>query len=431
MKLIVIMFISTAFGGYFTDNFLKYSTAYVSHSVNSPKYQEDRFAIVGGLDTGQLEVERTERQLEGDYQTSFGLRKIGRFKYEPKKGVKPAGNGGEWYSGSEWSPNQSATLGSVNGWEYLIKFSKGRQWGEDYSNQESWIRYTHDFFMIKVGYTQIGLEDVEYAHADLRLKKNISGIDVSVGLKHRQHPVYGFPATVLDTTWYSPNSAWWDFAEDALLYQDNMWWVEGAGFHGEGDVDFEKVQLYTEDPVTGEIIAIDDGPFYNNNGEFWGYDWFWEDENGVVVAQTDREFFLYHFPALLEEYIGGLKKDLGHQRETSLAIGLDLYHYTQNWWIHMWGNWLPYHYGHDKYSYHNANHLLEHQEMGMKDHMFMYMKPMWMEWDDYDFGAIVGIKLQNNLGIFAEGRYLDYWDRPAYDFKFGVNYQFVKFFKVF
>ena len=80
-----MIFISIAFSGYFTDNFLKYSTAYVSYSVNSPKYQEDRFAIVGGLDTGQLEVERTERQLEGDYQTSFGLRKIGRFKYESKQ----------------------------------------------------------------------------------------------------------------------------------------------------------------------------------------------------------------------------------------------------------------------------------------------------------------------------------------------------------
>ena len=69
--------------------------------------------------------------------------------------------------------------------------------------------------------------------------------------------------------------------------------------------------------------------------------------------------------------------------------------------------------------------------MGMEDHTFMYMEPMWMEWDDFDFGAIFGFKLQNNLGLFAEGRYLNYWERPAYDFKFGVNYQFVKFFKVF
>jgi len=429
MKLIVIIFISTAFSGYFTDNFLKYSTAYVSYNVNSPKYQEDRFSIVGGLASGQLEVERTERQLEGDYKMSFGLRKIGRFKYESKKGVKSAGNGGDWYSGSEFNPNQSATFGPVNGWEYLIKWTKGRQWGEEYLNQESWIRYTGNWFVAKGGFTQIGLEDVEYAHADLRLKKNISGIDLSFGFKHRQHPVYGFPATVLDTTWY--RGSWWDFAEDAFGWDDNMWFVDGAIAIGEGDVEFESMQIYAFDPITGEIITIDDGPFYNNNGEFWGYDWYWADENGNVLAQTDREFFLYHFPALLEEYMDDLKSDLGHQRETSIVIGADFYHYTQNWWIHAWGNWLPYHYGHDKYSYHNANHFLEHEEKGMPDHMFMYMESMWMAWDDYDFGAIIGIKLQTNLGVFAEGRYLNYWKRPAYDFKVGLNYQFVKFFKVF
>ena len=48
-------------------------------------------------------------------------------------------------------------------------------------------------------------------------------------------------------------------------------------------------------------------------------------------------------------------------------------------------------------------------------------------WNDYDFGAIFGVKIKENLGVFAEGRYLYYWERPAYDFKFGLNYQFVGF----
>ena len=69
-------------------DFFKYSTAYISFSLNAPRHQDDRFAIVGGLSTGILEVERTERELEPDFQTSFGLRKIGRFNYEPKRGVK-------------------------------------------------------------------------------------------------------------------------------------------------------------------------------------------------------------------------------------------------------------------------------------------------------------------------------------------------------
>ena len=32
-----------------------------------------------------------------------------------------------------------------------------------------------------------------------------------------------------------------------------------------------------------------------------------------------------------------------------------------------------------------------------------------------------------DLGVFAEGRYLYYWERPAYDIKLGVNYQFMGF----
>ena len=61
--------------------FLKYSTAYASFSLNAPRFQDDRFAIVGGLSTGDLVVERTNRDLKPDFQTSFGLRKIGRFQY--------------------------------------------------------------------------------------------------------------------------------------------------------------------------------------------------------------------------------------------------------------------------------------------------------------------------------------------------------------
>ncbi len=43
--------------------FFKYSTAYGSFSLNAPRHQDDRFAITGGLSTGALVVERTEREL--------------------------------------------------------------------------------------------------------------------------------------------------------------------------------------------------------------------------------------------------------------------------------------------------------------------------------------------------------------------------------
>ena len=409
--------------------FFKYSTAYASFSLNAPRHQDDRFSIVGGLSTGQLEVARDERELKPDFQKSFGLRKIGRFKYEPKRGVKNAGVGGTWYDGSEHNANESATFGPVKGWEYLLKWTQGRQWGEEYLNQEYWLRYTSKWWMAKVGWTEYGLEEINYGQGDLRVKWTPeflgNKLTISVGGKHRQHPVYGFDAMVLDTTWY--RGQWWKFAERAFGIDDNAWFTEEYYNDGNGFED-QDWQLYEIDPESGELREIEGGgPFWNDDGRFVGVDWLWRDEDGKIFAYTDREYFLYHFPGMLEEYIDGVKKDLGFQRETSIVLGADFYHYGESWWMHAWGNWMPYHYGHDLYSYHNADAYAEHKEDRKKPHEFMFMDPMWMQWHDYDFGAIFGIKLKDNLGVFAEGKYLYYWERPAYDIKLGVNYQWMGF----
>ena len=401
--------------------FFKYSTAYASFSLNAPRHQDDRFAIVGGLSTGQLEFKREERELEPDFQKSLGIRKIGRFKYEPKRGVKNAGNGGTWYDGSEQSANENATFGPVKGWEFLAKWSEGRQWGDDYLNQEYWLRYVGEWFMIKGGYTELGLEDVQYVHGDLRIKKSIGGLNISAGVKHRQHPVYGFDAAILDTTWY--RGQWWNFAESAFGIDDNMWFDPTMQ---DEDGNWLKQQLYEYDPVTGELREIEGaGPLWNEGGEYWGHDWLWRDEDGRIFAYTDREYFLYHFPGMLEEYIDEVKTDLGFQRETSLVLGGDFYYYADNWWLHAWGNWMPYHYGHDTYSYHNADSYKQHKDDKRLPHLFEFSEPSWKAWNDYDIGAIFGVKIKDNLGVFSEGRYLYYWDKPAYDLKFGINYQFV------
>ena len=423
LKKIVIGLLITS--SLFAENeiwkFFKYSTAYASFSLNAPRHQDDRFAIVGGLSTGQLEFKREKRELEPDFQKSLGIRKIGRFKYEPKRGVKNAGNGGTWYDGSEQSANENATFGPVKGWEFLAKWSEGRQWGDDYLNQEYWLRYVGEWFMIKGGYTELGLEDVQYVHGDFRVKKSIGGLNISAGVKHRQHPVYGFDAAILDTTWY--RGQWWNFAEDAFGIDDNMWFDPTMQ---DEDGNWLKQQLYEYDPVSGELREIEGaGPLWNEGGEYWGHDWLWRDEDGRIFAYTDREYFLYHFPGMLEEYIHEVKTDLGFQRETSLVLGGDFYHYADNWWLHAWGNWMPYHYGHDTYSYHNADSYKQHKDDKRLPHLFEFSEPSWKAWNDYDIGAIFGVKIKDNLGVFAEGRYLYYWDKPAYDLKFGVNYQFV------
>jgi hypothetical protein len=405
--------------------FFKYSTAYASFSLNAPRYQDDKFAIVGGLSTGDLEVERTDGELKPDFQKSFGLRKIGRFKYEPKRGVKNAGNGGTWYDGSEQATNEMATFGPVKGYEYLIKWSQGRQWGNEYLNQEYWIRYVGNWFIAKLGWTELGLEDINYGQGDLRFKWTPEAlgnkVNFSIGAKHRQHPVYGFDAMILDTTWY--RGSWWDFAEDAFGVDDNQWGDVNA-------IDEDGNWIHTEllEYRNGEWVPVEgEGPFWNGQGEYWGHDWLWRDADGNVFAYTDREFFVYHFPGMLEDYISDVKRNIGFQKETSLVLGVDWYYYAENWWMHAWGNYLPYHYGHDKYSYHNGAAYEKHLNENKEPHEFMFMEPMLMAWNDYDLGAIFGVKIQDNLGVFAEGKYLYYWERPAYDFKFGLNYQFVGF----
>ena len=295
----------------------------------------------------------------------------------------------------------------------------------DYVNQEYWLRYIGDWVMAKVGVTELGLEDIKYTQGDIRLHLTPEALNdkfhVSVGVKHRQHPVYGFDAMVLDTTWY--RGEWWKFAEKAFGIDDNAWFTQE--YYENGDLD---VQLYELDPETGDLRPIEGGgPFWNDDGRFVGVDWLWRDVDGKIFAYTDREYFLYHFPSMLEEYIDERKRLLGNQNETSLVIGLDFYHYGQSWWLHAWGNWMPVHFGHTTHAYHNAAHYRKHKDDGGKPHEFEFKNAMMHDWNDYDMGAIFGVKIKDNLGVFAEGRYLYYWERPAYDIKLGVNYQFMGF----
>jgi hypothetical protein len=264
---------------------------------------------------------------------------------------------------------------------------------------------------MKLKYMDLGLEDIKYGQGDLRLRKEFTtengSFNVSVGLSGRTHPAYGFAPTVLDSSWYT--SAWWDFAADEFGVDDKFY---RGDLDGDGDGD-GGMAIY--DYATGEYVG------------YVGWDYRWYDADGNLMAMSDREFYQYHFPRLLENWFDKQLKGLGNQREISISLGLDWYQYTENFWIHAWGSLYPYHYGLDKYSYHNASAWQEHEEEGKPPEQFMFMDPMWMDWYDYDFGAVIGFKLQENLGFYVEGKYLNYWDRPAYDIKVGLNYQFVGF----
>ena len=226
--------------GVFT-NFFKYSTIYAGFNLASPMHQDDRYFLrMVNPETGQpdwsngvVSVEKDERELKADYDLAFGIRKIARFPYEPKRGVKNAGVGGDWYKGmQDASPNEAATIGRITGFEYLVKYMEHRRWNMKHASQEYQLRYLGDWFILKLKYMDLGLEDIKYGQGDLRLRKEFitdnGSFNISVGLSGRTHPAYGFAPTVLDSSWYT--SAWWDFAEDEFGIDDK-------GYQGDIDGD--------------------------------------------------------------------------------------------------------------------------------------------------------------------------------------------------
>ena len=426
-KLLITLLLSTTslfsqVEGVFS-NFFKYSTVYMGYNLASPMHQEDRYGLSmvdadgnENWQNGEIQIQKDERELKADYDLAFGIRKIARFPYEPKRGVKNAGVGGDWYKGmADASPNEASTIGRVTGWEYLVKYMKHRRWDMEHSSQEYSLRYLGDWYIMKFKYMDLGMEDLRYGHADLRLRKEFitdnGSFNVSFGLSGRSHPVYGFAPTIIDSSWYT--GSWWDFAEEEFGVDDKGYLGD---INNDGVIDEEN---------DGGIVIYD-----NQTGEYigWvGHDWRWYDTNGNLMAMTDREFYQYHFPRLLENWFNKQTKALGNQREISVSLGLDYYKYTENFWLHAWGSLYPYHYGMDKYSYHNAILWKEHEEEGKEPEEFEFLDTGTEIWSDYDFGAVIGFKLQDNLGVFIEGKYLDYWERPAYDIKVGLNYQFVGF----
>ena len=125
-----------------------------------------------------------------------------------------------------------------------------------------------------------------------------------------------------------------------------------------------------------------------------------------MIAETDEEFMKYHFGRAVDEYNRNELKRLGLQQELSVVMGIAFYHYNKNFWLHTWGDIMPYHHGLSEYSYVNieeSNQIL-----------------------DFDYGMILGTKLNKRLGLFIEGRYQRYWNIKNYELKSGINYYFYK-----
>jgi len=270
-------------GNYFVDNFLKYSTFYTSLSLEAPFAPPQKFSV----NTQQGTFVETTEEMEGSYNLSVGLRKLARFKYQSKKG--------NFYDGSENELSDTAPIGAVAGWEYLFKWSKVRNFGEEFIDSESWLRYLGDWFVIKGSYANFGLQDLEFGQLDIRYRKPLGqNWNFTLGGNFRGHPVYGlFPFN------------------DWLIENDHHWWE----------------------------LAYDFGYYDDWNTPNEDFNWF--DEDGNVVAESDEFFYENIYGDLIYQFNENEIDKMGWQYELSGVVGIDYYNYSKKSWIHSWATIIP------------------------------------------------------------------------------------------
>jgi len=326
----------------------KFSTFYGAVNGGTSVSDVETFSVTNGLDI-------TTVHTPYDYNITFGVRKIARFGYENKANT--------FYDGSESNYSDAATIGKIKGFEFLSEINYKRQEGTTYLDQHHFIRYVADdgcgkkfcikHFVAKVEYLKEGFADVEYYEGSQRYRYSANKkLSFNLGANQRLSEPYG----------YNPLAEW-------KLSNGNIHYTYLALQEGY-NVDVAHQMYYNPE---GDLVAT--------SSEVW---------EEIIV------------PSVLSDYTEKKRNELPSQWNHSLVMGFDYYHYTKDFWLHSWGNLLPYHYDlGDEFSYHEYNNG---------------------QWLDYSGGVIFGTKISKQLGLFVEGKYNKYWNREWYNFKLGINY---------
>ena len=320
----------------------KFSTFYAAVNGGSSLSDVNTFSV----NTGQL-VSGVQ-QTPFDYSINLGIRKIARFQYENRANT--------FYNGTENTYSDAANIGKIKGFEFLFEGDLRRVQGKNYVDQHHFLRYVADDWIAKVEYLQDGFADIKFFEASQRYKYNVSNkFSVNVGAAQRLAEPYG----------YDPLAEW-------LLNNGNIHYTYLAIQEGY-TVDFSDPNMITYSNPNGDIVAT--------NTEVW---------EALII------------PDVLANYDERKRNEQGYKMEYSMVLGFDYYHYSKEFWIHTWGNVMPYHVNtKNEYYYHN------------------YQGGQWV---DYSGGLIFGHKFNKHLGVFAEGKYNKYWNRKWHNFSVGVNY---------
>lgn len=352
--ILLLLFFSTSLNGQILKDIFKYSTVYSSYTESSPLFTPEQYFVTQDGDVVDITPES-----ENDFVMSFGIRKIARMDYENKSN--------RFYDGSEQNSSLSSNIGNVKGLEYLFQYSKGRQQGRDFVSERYLVRYIAKYWIAKIEMQHNGLICLDYKTADVRFRLPVGRkFSISAGAAIRTHLPYG----------YSPISDYLD---------DNNWW-DLAHEYG-----FEDIAYGIDNDLDGQWDMVD---------------WYWLNQDGERVADTDLDFRKNDYTDIVNDYNEKELDAIGILGTLSAVVGLDYYHYRDNLWIHGWGNVFPKHkhiHGNEDYSY---------ETFIQSDN-----------WVDYNYGIIFGWNINKSIGIFTEYEKTKFWDKDLVYMKAGLNFK--------
>ena len=295
----LILFFVALFGGVSTCNaqglhkIFKYSTFYAAVNGGTSLSDDQIWSVTSGT------LEEDVIVTPFDYTLSIGVRKIKRFGYENRANT--------FYNGTERSYSDAATIGRVDGFEYLFEADFVRRLGINYTNQHHFIRYVADKWVSKVEYLADGFADIKYFEASERFRLQIKEgkLSFNVGAVQRLAEPYGF---------------------DPLA----DWVLDNGTLH------------YT-------YLALQEGYDITLDGQYLA-------PNGEVVATSQEVWEEVVIPEVIDDYVEAERNKLSSIVEYSAVVGFDYYHFTKDFWFHSWGNLMPYHINtNNEYSYHKFN----------------------------------------------------------------------------
>ena len=391
--LILALFISTNVNAqFFTDlyeDFIKYGTIYGAADVsNSIEANENVFFVRTGEGDGLYDIPVVVDDTPDypfDYRLGFGIRKLARFSYERKPK--------NFYDGTENQLAFSAPTSAFKGLEYQFHVEKERWRGEMFENHRFFLKHTGKYHIVKAESREVSKINLKYQSAEVRARLPLGEkFSISAGAIYRTHDrAYGYNPVEI---WLNETEVFVDGNGNEFEFPANPWYTLGFEY-GYDDI------YYTSTDEAGNETS----------------DWYWIDEEGNRVADSDLEFRETVFTDLMNRYNGEQWDLLDAFGEIAPIVGVDFYHYKSSFWLHAYANYiLPYHKyikGDEAVSYLNRNNwgkggLVQDSEL--------------QQWEDYNAGINLGWKINKNLGIFIEGEYAKMWDSELFNTSIGLNF---------